>query len=492
MHDRSVYPLGKRRTLVVLSGTLLGMLLGSMNQTLTATALPTIVADLGSVGRYSWVFTAYTLCVTLTIPLYGKLSDVHGRRPVFAAAIVLFCIGSVVSGAASTMSMLVAGRAVQGIGAGGLVPLGFAVIGDLIAPRARGKWQALTGSVFACSALGAPALGGWITDTSSWRLVFFVGLPVAAVALGVIWFGFGTWGARHRRRIDWLGAALLTAGAGAVLFAVSSAGVSYPWSSPVVLCLLAAGLLLLARLALRERRVADPFLPVSLLRRRPVAAAVLALFALGAAAFGAVAYVPLFAQGVLRESATRAGVVLTPLMISWISASIVAGQLVSRTGRPRPVLFCGPPLIAAGFALLMQLGTGASLSTLVRDVAILGAGVGVMMQTLVVVVQNAAPRSAMGSATASAQFSRWIGSTLGVTAMGAVVAGHLGGAAALADPVALTGALHPAFAVGLAAAGLTLAAVLLLPETVLRARFEEPVADEASTPSAEAAAARAQ
>jgi EmrB/QacA subfamily drug resistance transporter len=474
MNDRSIYPLGKRRTLIVLTGTLLGMLLASVNQTLAATALPKIVGELGGLSHYSWVFSAYVLGATLAIPLYGKLSDLYGRRPLFLAAISLFSLGSVVAGLAPSMEVLVAGRALQGIGAGGLIPLGIAVIGDMIAPRERGKWQALNGMVFAFSAVGGPTLGGWIADNGSWRLAFFVSLPLAAVALGVVWFGFGRWGRREERRIDYLGAVLLTLGAGAGLVAVSAGGVDYPWGSPVIVGLLLASAFLVGLFVAWERRATEPLLPLGLMRRRAIASADLALFALGAAAFGTIAFVPLFVQGVLRESATSAGTVLTPLMLSWIAASIVAGQIVSRSGRSRPVLLAGPPIMAVGFWLLASMGLDASPADLVRNVAIVGVGVGLMMQTLVVVVQNASPRDMLGVATASAQFSRWIGSTIGVTLMGAIVAARLGNPTlSEASPSALASALHPAFAVGLLAVGVAFVATLLIPDTKLRKSFDD-------------------
>ncbi len=474
MNDRRVYPLGRRRTLVVLAGTLLGMFLASVNQTIAATALPRIVGELGGLGHYSWVFSAYVLSATVTIPLYGKLSDLYGRRPLFLAAISFFSAGSVVAGLATSMEVLVAGRALQGLGAGGLVPLGVAVIGDIIAPRERGKWQVLMGSVFACSAVAGPTLGGWISDNASWRLAFFVTLPVAALALAVVWFGFGRHGGREQRRIDYVGAALLTLGAGAGLVAASSGGVDHRWGSPLIVGLLLASALLLAAFVTWERHAKEPLVPLGLLRRRTVASADVALFAIGAAAFGALTFVPLFVQGVLRESATSAGAVLTPLMLSWVAASAVAGQIMARTGRSRPVLLAGPPFMAAGFALLATMGTDATTGDAIRNVAILGIGVGLMMQTLVIVVQNAAPLELMGVATASTQFSRWIGSSVGVTLMGALVAGRLGNPTfSEATPAALAAALHPAFALGLVMVAIAFVAVLLLPDTRLRPRFDE-------------------
>jgi EmrB/QacA subfamily drug resistance transporter len=487
LNDRSIYPLGKRRTLIVLAGTLLGMLLASVNQTLTATALPSIVEELGGLERYSWVFSAYVLGAAITIPLYGKLSDLYGRRPLFLAAIGLFSAGTVAAGLAPSMDVLVAGRAIQGLGAGGLIPLGIAVIGDIIAPRERGKWQAVNGVVFAASAVGGPTLGGWIADNASWRLAFFVSLPLAALALVVVWFGFGRWGRREERRVDYLGAVLLTLGTGAGLVAAASGGVDYAWSSPVIVTLVVASTLFLTAFLAWERRTPEPLLPLRLLRRRAILTAEVALFALGAATFGTVTFVPLFVQGVLRESATSAGAVLTPLMLSWVAAGVVAGQIVSRTGRSRPVLLAGPPIMAAGFALLSIMGTEASTGEAIRNVVIVGIGVGLMMQTLVVVVQNAAPGDMMGVATASAQFSRWIGATIGVTLMGAIVAARLGHPdAALASPTQLADALHSAFAFVIAIVAVAFVAILLLPDTKLKRRFEERPATEVAALSVRA------
>lgn len=474
MNDRSVYPLGKRRTLIVLAGTLLGMFLASISQTIAATAMPRIVSELGGLEEYSWVFNAYVLGATITIPLYGKLSDLYGRRPLFLAAITLFSAGSVVAGLAGSMEVLVAGRALQGLGAGGLIPLGIAVIGDIIAPRARGKWQSLNGVVFATAAVAGPLLGGWIADNTTWRLAFFVTLPVAGLALTVVWFGFGRRPRTEGRRIDYPGAALLTIGAGAGLAAASAGGVDYAWGSPVIIGMLVASAVFLAAFVAWERRAAEPLVPLGLLRRRAIASADLALFAIGAAAFGAITFVPLFMQGVLRESATASGAVLTPLMLSWIAASVIAGQVASRTGRPRPVLLAGPPFLLAGFSLLATMDAGATTGEAIRNVVVLGAGLGLMMQTLIVVVQNAAPRELMGVATASAQFARWVGSAIGVAVMGAVVAARLGSSTLEgASPAAIADALHPAFLAGVGITVIALVAVLLLPDTTLRRRFDE-------------------
>jgi EmrB/QacA subfamily drug resistance transporter len=481
MNDRSVYPLGKRRTLIVFAGLMLGMLVAALNQTIVATAAPRIVADLGGFQQYSWVFSAYVLCMTISVPLYGKLSDLYGRRPFFVLGIGLFAIGSVLAGLAPTFELLIAGRAVQGLGAGGLIPLAIAVIGDIIPPRRRGKWQGLTSGVFAVSSVLGPATGGWIADNASWRWAFFVSLPVAAIALVVVWFGFGKREERERHRIDVLGAFLLTAAAASGLYAAASGGVEVPWTSPLIVGLLVLSGFLATAFVLWERRVDEPILPLALFRERTIASAQIALFTVGAAAFGTIMIVPLFVQRVLGESATHSGAVLTPLMLGWISASLLSGQIVSRTGRFRPVLLAGPPVMAAGFLLLSGMGVGTTPSETIRNVFVIGFGIGLVMQTFIVVVQNAVPRRMMGVATASAQFSRMVGATVGVTVMGAIMTARLNGESArVAGPAELADAIHPVFFVGLALTALAFVATLFLPHQELRDHMDAEPAPQAA------------
>jgi EmrB/QacA subfamily drug resistance transporter len=473
MNDRSVYPLGKRRTLIVFAGLLLGMFVAALNQTIVATAAPKIVADLGGFDHYSWVFSAYVLALTVTVPLYGKLSDLYGRRPFFLLGIALFSAGSVLAGLAPTFELLIAGRTVQGLGAGGLIPLAIAVIGDIIPPRRRGKWQGLTSGVFAVSSVLGPAAGGWISDNASWRWAFFVSLPVAALALVVVWFGFGKRERAGRHAFDIVGAVLLAGAAGSGLYAAASGGIDHPWTSPLVVGLLITSAALAAAFVLWERRTEEPVLPLDLFRDRTIATAQIALFAVGAAAFGTIMIVPLFVQNVLGESATQSGAVLTPLMLGWISASVLAGQFVSRTGRYRPVLLAGPPVMAAGFLLLAGMGVGTTAGETIRNVFVVGFGVGLVMQTFIVVVQNAVPRRRMGVATASALFSRMVGATVGVTVMGTIMASRLGSQSArAASPAELADAIHPAFLVGLTLATAAFLVTLSLPHRELRDHME--------------------
>jgi EmrB/QacA subfamily drug resistance transporter len=473
MNDRSVYPLGKRRTLIVFFGLMLGMLLAALDQTIVSTALPRIVQDLGGLQHYSWVFSAYMLGATVTVPLYGKLSDIYGRKPFFLLGIMLFSLGSVISGLAVSMEMLIAGRAIQGLGAGGLIPLAIAAIGDIIPPRRRGKWQGFLGAVFATSSILGPAIGGWLTDGASWRWCFFVNLPLAGLALTVVWFGFARRPRREEHSIDYLGAVLLTGGSAAALLAAVWGGTEYPWGSPMIVGLFAAASLMLGAFIWQERRAREPILPLELFRGRTFSAASLAVFALGAAMFAAILYVPLFAQGVLGESASGSGAVLTPLMLGMIATSMLAGQLVSRTGHYRPVLIAGPPLLATGFFLLAQLGVHSTQLEVTRDVVIVGLGIGLMMQTLTVAVQNSVQRRNLGIATASTQFFRAVGAMAGVTALGAVVTSRLAGGAAGASPAQLAAAIQPVFVVAIGLAVVVLVAVLFVPHIDLKQTLEE-------------------
>jgi EmrB/QacA subfamily drug resistance transporter len=474
MNDRAVYPLGKRRTLIVFAGLMLAMLLAALDQTIVSTALPRIVRDLGGFQHYSWVFSAYMLGSTVTVPLYGKLSDIYGRRPFFLFGILLFSAGSIISGVAGSMGVLIAGRAIQGLGAGALIPLAIAAIGDIIPPRKRGKWQGALGAVFATASVIGPATGGWLTDNASWRWCFFVNLPLAAVALAVVWFGFVRQPRREQHSIDYLGAVLLTCGAAAGLLAAVWGGVEYPWGSSVIVGLFLAAAVLIALFVLQERRAREPILPLELFHGRTFAAATVTVFALGAAMFGTIIYVPLFVQRVLGESATGSGAVLTPLMLGIILTSVVAGQIVSRTGHYRPVLLAGPPFLALGFLLLTHLGVDSSRLAVTRDIVIVGLGIGAMMQTLTVAVQNSVRPRDIGVATASQQFFRAVGAMTGVAVMGTIVTSRLGATAtAAADPARLASAIHPIFVIALGLAAVAFLAVLWVPHIELRHTMEE-------------------
>src|SRR3989440_5834635 len=401
------------RILAIYAGLMVTLLLAALDQTIVATALPRIVGDLGGITQYSWVFTAYMLTSTVTVPLYGKLGDAYGRKTLFLFAIVVFLLGSALCGAATTMTQLVLFRGIQGLGAGGLFPLSLAVIGSIVPPRDRGRWQGLIGAVFASASIIGPAVGGFIVDNASWRWIFLVNLPIGAVALVVIALTMPKRKVRAEHEIDWLGAGLLAAGTASLLLGLVWAGRDYAWTSGHVLGALAVAVIVLAVFGLAERRAREPILPFALLRNPIVAGSTACMALVGMAMFGTISYVPLFVQGVIGTSATSSGVVLTPLMLGAVVTSFLSGQLVSRTGRYRPNTLIGPVVLGAGELLLWRMGVNTTNAQAARNMVICGIGLGAMMQIFVLSVQNSVSRSAMGTATALTQFSRSIGSTLG-------------------------------------------------------------------------------
>src|SRR5947209_6963392 len=345
------------RTLAIYSGLMVTLLLAALDQTIVATALPRIVSDLGGITQYSWVFTAYLLTSTVTVPLYGKLGDVYGRKNLFLFAIVVFLIGSALCGAATDMTQLVLFRAIQGIGAGGLFPLSLAVIGNIVPPRDRGRWQGLIGAVFAASSIIGPAVGGFIVDNASWRWVFLVNLPIGGLALVVIWITMPRSAPQTAHSIDWLGAGLLAAGIGALLMGLVWGGKEYAWTSGHVIGALVIAAVFLVAFAFVERRAREPILPFEILRNPIVAGSIACMALVGMAMFGTISFVPLFVQGVIGTSATSSGVVLTPLMLGAVATSFLAGQLVSRTGRYRWNVVLGPVVMTAGMFLLWRMST---------------------------------------------------------------------------------------------------------------------------------------
>jgi EmrB/QacA subfamily drug resistance transporter len=490
------------RILAIYSGLMLALLLAALDQTIVATALPRVVSELGGISQYSWVFTAYMLGSTVTVPLYGKLGDAHGRKPLFIVAILVFLAGSALCGAAQNMWELVVFRAVQGIGAGGLFPLTLAMVGMIVPPRDRGRYQGLIGSVFASASIIGPLVGGFIVDNTSWRWIFYVNLPVGGLALAVILVTMPRRPYRQEHSIDWLGAGVLGAGTTALLLALVWGGRQYPWESAEVIGTLAASVVLLALFALIERRVPEPIIPFDLLRNPTVASSVACMALVGMAMFGTISFVPLFVQGVIGTSATSSGVVLTPLMLGAVTTSFISGQLVSRTGRYRPNTLVGPLVLAAGTLLLWRMDVHTTNGEAARDMVIAGIGLGTMMQIFVLSVQNSVPRAAMGTATALTQFSRSIGATLGVTIMGVIVnqglpAGVNTQGVAIhrlpqAGRVALAHALRPAFLAAAVVCGLVFViSLLFVREVPLRRGLEDvTIGDEPSPQPGTRAAAR--
>jgi EmrB/QacA subfamily drug resistance transporter len=474
------------RILAIYAGLMVTLLLAALDQTIVATALPQIVSDLGGLGSYSWVFTAYMLASTVTVPLYGKLGDVYGRRPLFLFAIVVFLAGSALCGLAHNMPELVVFRGIQGLGAGGLFPLALAVIANVVPPADRGRYQGLIGAVFAGASIAGPLAGGFIVDHASWRWVFYVNLPIGGLALAVISATMPRIAARREHSIDYLGAALLAGGSAALLLGLVWGGRDYPWTSIEVVGALAVAGVLLAAFGLVERHTREPILPFELLRRRTVAASVAAISLSGMAMFGTITFVPLFVQGVIGTSATSSGVVLTPLILGAVTTSVLSGQWISRTGRYRPNALVGPVVLTAGLVLLWRMGVATTNGEAARNMVIAGVGIGLMMQVFVLNVQNAVPTRVMGAATALTQFARSIGATVGVTIMGVIVnqglppaarSHGLGAAVHRLPPIArahLADALKPAFLASACIAALAFVVVLVgIEELPLRKGFEE-------------------
>jgi EmrB/QacA subfamily drug resistance transporter len=488
------YNLTIGRILAIYAGLMVTLALAALDQTIVATALPRIVGDLGGITQYSWVFTAYMLTSTVTVPLYGKLGDVYGRKRLFLFSIVVFLIGSALCGAAQSMTQLVIFRAVQGIGAGGLFPLSLAVIGNIVPPRDRGRWQGLIGAVFAAASIVGPAVGGFIVDNTTWRWVFFVNLPVGGLALLVISLTMPSRIAEHTEHaIDWLGAGILAAGTGSLLLGLVWGGRQYGWGSGHVILALAAAAVLLVLFVLVERRAAEPILPFDVLRNPIVAGSVACMALVGMAMFGTISYVPLFVQGVIGTSATSSGVVLTPMILGAVCTSILTGQLVSRTGRYRWNAVLGPVVLTGAMLLLWRMNVSTTNGEAARNMVIAGIGIGSMMQVFVLSVQNAVPLSRIGSATALTQFGRQMGATLGVTVMGVLVNHGLPRGVAAGDEGAevhrlppalrsgLAGAIHPAFLVAACiAAAAWVISVLFVKEQSLRRSLDEVAAVDAA------------
>jgi EmrB/QacA subfamily drug resistance transporter len=479
------YRLSIGRILAIYSGLMTALFLAALDQTIVATALPRVVGDLGGLSQYSWVFTAYMLASTVTVPLYGKLGDLYGRRPLFMVAISIFLVGSALCGVAQGMTQLVVFRFIQGLGAGGLIPLAMATVGVIVPPRDRGRYQGLIGATFAMASIAGPAVGGLIVDNTTWRWIFYINLPVGALALLVIWLTMPRRRERREHSIDWLGAGLLSAGTAALLLGLVWGGREYPWGSPQVVGALAAAAVLLAGFGLVERRVREPILPFDVLRNPIVASSVVCVSLVGMAMFGTISYVPLFVQGVIGTSATSSGVVLTPLMLAAVTTSVITGQVVSRTGRYRQNAVLGPIVLAFGMFLLSRMDTETTTAEAARNMVVAGIGIGSMMQVFVLSVQNVVKRTAMGSATALTHFSRSIGATLGVAVMGLIVNQGLPEGVGSGDGVAvhrlppaareaLADALHPAFVAATFVAVLVwIVAVIGVKEVPLRRGFED-------------------
>jgi EmrB/QacA subfamily drug resistance transporter len=419
-------PVSKRELYTVFAGLMLALTLAALDQNIVSTALPRIVSDLGGLAHLSWVVTAFMVTSTVSTPLYGKLSDMYGRKPLFFTAIIIFLVGSVLCGMAYTMFQLILFRAIQGLGAGGLITLAQTTVGDLIVPRERGKYQGIFGAVFATCSVAGPLLGGFITDALSWRWIFYVNLPVGAAALFLIAIGLRTHSNVVKHRIDYTGAAFLTSGTVCLLLLLSWGGSVYPWLSPVILVLAAVAALFYGLLIGQEKRAEEPILPPHLFTNRVFVVAVTVIGLNAMALFGSLVFLPLFFQVVLGASASRAGLMMAPMMGGVIVASVTGGRLVSISGRYKIFPVIGLIVSTCCF-LALAYSAYASAPTWAVETALigLGAGLGLVMPNLTVAIQNSVERHDLGVATSVSGFIRSLGGAVGVAAAGTVVAVRL-------------------------------------------------------------------
>ena len=404
---------------------MLGMFLAALDQTIVSVALPTIVGDLGGLNHLSWVVTSYLLASTVSTPLYGKLGDMLGRKPVFLAAILIFLAGSMLAGLSQSMGELIGFRALQGIGAGGLMVGAQAIIADIVSPRDRGRYMGLIGSVFAVASVAGPLIGGFLVDSLSWRWVFYVNMPVGALAVLIVSTRLHLHTPHTRHKIDHLGFVLLSGGVGALILLTTWGGVQYAWASRTIVELGVAGVVLLAAFGWWESRAAEPILPLHLFRSSVFSVANAMGFTIGMAMFGAMIFIPLFLQIVYGVTAKSSGLRMVPLMAGLLVAAILSGRAISRIGRYRAFPIAGTAVLVVGMFLLSLLTVSTPSWVASAYMVVVGVGLGLVMQVLVLVVQNDARPQEIGVATSSATFFRGVGGAFGVAIFGAIFASRL-------------------------------------------------------------------
>jgi EmrB/QacA subfamily drug resistance transporter len=415
-----------REILAVMSGLMLGMLVAALGQTVVATALPTIVGELGGQDQLAWVVSATLLTSTASTPLWGKLSDLYGRRPLFQAAIVVFLVGSVLCGLSQDMAQLIGFRAVQGLGIGGLMALSQAIIGDVVSPRERGRYQGYIGSVFGVSSVAGPLIGGFLVDGPGWRWCFYVGVPIGIAAYAVTSRVLTMPFTRRDHQIDYLGAALIVGGVSLLLLLLSLGGKEFRWGSAEIVGMGIGSVVLLALAVVQERRAAEPIIPPRLFSIPTFRITSVAGFIVGVAMFGAIVYLPQYLQIVKGQSPTRSGLLTIPLMIGLMGMSIGSGRMITKTGRYKIFPVVGLILVAVGLGLFSLLGVDTPLPVAGAYMLVLGAGLGMVMQVLVLAVQNAVEHRDLGTATSAATFFRSMGGALGVAVFGALLSDRLG------------------------------------------------------------------
>jgi EmrB/QacA subfamily drug resistance transporter len=409
-----------RQTVAIFCSLMLGMLLAALDQTIVSTALPRITGDLGGLEHISWVISSYLLTATIGMPLYGKLGDLFGRKLLFQIAIAVFLVGSVLSGFSQSMTELIAFRAVQGLGAGGLLVLAMTIIGETVSPRERGRYQGYFGAMFGLSSVAGPLIGGFITDNLSWRWVFYVNLPLGILAL-VLVAAVLPKGTRHEKPvIDWAGAALLTVTVLLIVLITTWGGVEYEWGSTLIVGLIAVAVVLLGVTIAVERKAAEPMLPVRLFRIPTFSVSTIVSFIVGVAMFGSIGFLPLYLQAVTGASATNSGLALFPMMGGVVISSVIAGRFITRTGKYKAWPVAGTAIATVGIVLLSTIGAHTSSLIVSAFMFVLGTGIGMVMQIMVMTAQNAVPLQNIGAATGTINFCREIGGCIGIAAFGAV------------------------------------------------------------------------
>jgi EmrB/QacA subfamily drug resistance transporter len=448
--------------MVTMSGLVIAMLLAMLDNMIVAPALPTIVGDLHGLNHLAWVTTGYILASTVATPIWGKLGDLLGRRITFLSSIVIFLVGSALCGMSQNMGELIAFRAVQGLGAGGLMVGVMAVLADIVPPRERGKYQGVMMAVMPIAMIGGPLVGGFITDNLNWRWAFYVNLPLGAVALGVCWFVLAKLPrSKGEVRIDWLGAGLLSLWITSLVLITTWGGSEYDWVSPQIFGLLALTIAAFVAFVFVERRATEPIMPLSVFANRNFTLAGVLSLIVGFAMFGGITLLPQFQQYVQGASATNSGLLLMPMMLSAMVVSLVGGQFITRTGKYRALPIAGTILMTVGLALFATMDTDTSRLTTGIFMAVLGAGMGCLMQTTMLIAQNSSPVHSIGAATGAATFLRNMGGSLGVSLLTTLYTNHLIDSFSSSAGAAATGAGSPA--------GMTPAMLRALPEPIRHA-----------------------
>jgi len=414
-----------RQKMMVMMGVFFGMLLGALDQTIIGTAMPRIVSELGGLDMLSWVFTAYMLGSTTSIPIYGKLSDIYGRKWFFIGGIVIFVMASALSGASQSMTQLIIFRGLQGIGAGAMMSNALAIIGDLFPPSERGKWGGVMGAVFGVASIVGPLVGGYITDNLDWRWNFYINVPIGIIAVLVVAKVMPVITGHKERKIDWWGSTALVAGVVPLLLALVWGGSTYPWGSTQIISLFALATVMLTAFVFAESRAKEPIIGLHLFKNRIFNVSVIILLITGIAMFGTIVYIPVFIQAVVGKSATNSGLLLFPMMISTVISSTIAGQVMSRTGKYKVMGILGLAASTLGMYLLSTMTVETQNAEVVRNMILIGGGLGVTFPIFTIAVQNAFPHSELGVVTAATQFFRSIGGTIGVAIMGSLVNNHL-------------------------------------------------------------------